>query len=243
MKSKIVVGNWKMNGDMSSVSSFARDIVGEHQVELALAVPATLITPAVLCMPEILIGAQDVASTSDGPFTGSISAAMMREAGACFTIVGHSERRIGLGDDDAKVKAKVRAALQVGLRVLLCVGDRSNSGSPTENNKIVNDQLLRCLPDLSLPSALMVAYEPVSAIGTGVTSSINEIEDVLDTLRESVRSRIGDDVSEIRFLYGGSVNASNAREISGISGLDGLLVGRSSLSVPEFLRVASAASS
>jgi triosephosphate isomerase len=241
---KLVAGNWKMNGvaaDLAEITSIslAAETAG---ADVALCVPATLIERAVRAAPGFAIGGQDVHQSDKGAHTGCISAAMLLDAGARLTIVGHSERREAQGESDADVKAKAEAALVAGLSVILCVGE---SDSIREAGKAV--ETVAAQLDASLPrgvmdaSRLSVAYEPIWAIGTGKVPSTSDIEEMHASLRARLVAAFGDSGAEIRILYGGSVKASNATEIFAVPDVDGALVGGASLKATDFLPIVEAA--
>jgi len=243
---KLVAGNWKMHGlseelgEVSAVSLAAENI----DVDVALCLPATLIERASRKAPGFAIGGQDVHQADKGAHTGCISAAMLLDAGAKLTIVGHSERREAQGETDADVKAKAEAALASGLDVILCVGESDAVREAGNAVATVSAQL-----DASLPAAIRdarrfsVAYEPIWAIGTGKVPSTADIAEMHAALRERLVAAFGDSGVEVRILYGGSVKASNAAEIFAVTDVDGALVGGASLKAADFLPIVEAASS
>ncbi len=226
----LVVGNWKMNGlggDLATVAAIARHAAALPGVEAALCVPATLIERAARRAPGLAIGAQDCHAAPAGAFTGGVSAAMLADAGARLVIVGHSERRAD-GDDDDAIRAKAKAAIGAGLRVLLCVGERDEGDGAAS----VAAQLTRCLPQIT--GDVVVAYEPCWAIGTGRSPAVRRVVAVTRALREVVGGE------GARVLYGGSVTPANAAALIG-AGIDGLLVGGASLDAATFGAVLAAA--
>jgi triosephosphate isomerase len=240
---KLVAGNWKMHGtsavlgEVTSISLAAETAA----CDVALCVPATLIERAVRAAPGFAIGAQDVHSADTGAHTGDIGAAMLTDAGASLTIVGHSERREAHGESSADVRAKAEAALRSGLGVILCVGEslevrKSGRAVPT-----VSEQLDASLPQVDDPKSLAVAYEPIWAIGTGLVPSSPEIGEMHAALRERLVATYGEPGWDVRVLYGGSVKASNAAEIFAIREVDGALVGGASLKAEDFLPIVEAA--
>ena len=242
---KLVAGNWKMHGvsaDLAEITSIslAAETAG---AEIALCVPATLIERAVRAAPGFAIGGQDVHQSEKGAHTGCISAAMLLDAGARLTIVGHSERRDAQGESDADVKAKAEAALAAGLSVILCVGESDSVREASKAVEVVSAQLDSSLPgSISDPSRFSVAYEPIWAIGTGKVPSTSDIEEMHAALRSRLARALGDSGNQVRILYGGSVKASNAAEIFAVTDVDGALVGGASLKSADFLPIVDAAS-
>ena len=244
---KLVAGNWKMHGlssDLSEVKAIAdaaRDYPG---VDVALCVPAILIERAVRAVPGIAIGAQDVHFAEKGAHTGCISAAMLLDAGASLTIVGHSERRDAQREDDDQIRAKAEAALAAGLDVILCVGEALDVRETGRAVETVAAQLEASLPDALFGQAeLAIAYEPIWAIGTGKVPTNDEIGDMHEALRRALRNRFGEAGNGMRILYGGSVKGSNAAEIFAVANVDGALVGGASLTADDFLPIVAAAAS
>ena len=241
---KLVAGNWKMHGtsaDLGEVTAIS--LAAETAaVEVALCLPATLIERAVRAAPGFAIGGQDVHQADKGAHTGCISAAMLRDAGARLTIVGHSERRAAQGETDSDVKAKAEAALAAGLDVILCVGEsdavREAGGAVTT----VCAQLDASLPaTIASPERFSVAYEPIWAIGTGKIPTMADIGEMHGALRARLRAAYGDAGASVRILYGGSVKSSNAGEIFAIADVDGALVGGASLKAADFVPIVQAA--
>jgi triosephosphate isomerase len=242
---KLVVGNWKMHGvasDLEQIKAIAEGSKAFPAVDVALCVPATLIERAARAVPGFAIGAQDVHFAEKGAHTGNASAAMLKDAGASLTIVGHSERREAHRESDADVKAKAEAALAAGLGVILCVGESLEVREAGDAVGTVDAQLAASLPDrVDEPARFAIAYEPIWAIGTGKVPTIPEIADMHGALRRRLTSALGDAGSNVRILYGGSVKPSNAREIFGVDNVDGALVGGASLRAADFLPIVEAA--
>lgn len=233
----LVVGNWKMHGlrrDLGELSAIAEAAMACPGVDVAIALPATLIPLAAGAASALQIGAQDVHPRPSGAFTGDVSAAMVRDAGGVFTLVGHSERRAAHQECDAAIKAKTTAAHQEGLSAIVCVGEDGETRAQGQADRTVGQQLLACLPEGADPSWLAVAYEPVWAIGTGRTPSSAEIASMHATLRHISIQRSGDRGEALRLLYGGSVSAANVAEILALPYVDGILVGGASLSARDF---------
>lgn len=242
---KLVAGNWKMHGvsaDLAEITSIslAAETAG---ADVALCVPATLIERAVRSAPGVAIGGQDVHQAEKGAHTGCISAAMLLDAGARLTIVGHSERREAQGETDADVKAKAEAALAAGLSVILCVGESDEVRESGKAVETVEAQLASSLPGgIPDPSRFSVAYEPIWAIGTGKVPSTSDIKEMHAALRGRLTAAFGEAGNQVRILYGGSVKASNAAEIFGVPDVDGALVGGASLKSADFVPIVEAAS-
>ena len=242
---KLVAGNWKMHGtsaDLAEVTAIARasETAG---IDVALCLPATLIERAARAVPGFPVGGQDVHQADKGAHTGCISAAMLIDAGARLTIVGHSERREAQHETDADVKAKAETALAAGLGVILCVGESDAVREAGNAVATVSAQL-----DASIPSAIRdaarfsVAYEPIWAIGTGKVPSVADIREMHAALRARLIAAFGEAGEGVRILYGGSVKPSNAVEIFAVSDVDGALVGGASLKAADFLPIVEAAS-
>ena len=246
---KYVVGNWKMHGlaaDLSEVRAIAKGSKAFPNVDVALCLPAILIERAVRSVPGFPIGAQDVHFAEKGAHTGNISAAMLHDAGASLTIVGHSERREAQRESDEEVRAKAEAGLAAGLSVVLCVGESLDVREAGRAVSTVQAQLDASLPHgagaaAGVPARLAIAYEPIWAIGTGKVASPADISEMHDALRERLVAAYGDAGNDMRILYGGSVNASNAAEIFAVDNVDGALVGGASLTAEKFLPIVEAA--
>ncbi|MEO7601764.1 MAG: triose-phosphate isomerase [Sphingomicrobium sp.] len=236
---RLVAGNWKMNGvaaDLGEIAAIAAG-VGEG-VDVALCLPATLIERAAKAVPDFLIGGQDVHQEAGGAHTGCVSAAMLLDAGARLTIVGHSERREAQRETDADVRAKAAAALDAGLDVILCIGESDAVREAGQAVATVAAQLDASLPDQPVDA---IAYEPIWAIGTGKIPSMDDIAEMHAALRVRLVAAYGETGQGVRILYGGSVKASNAAEIFAIPDVDGALVGGASLKAADFLPIVAAA--
>lgn len=246
---KYVVGNWKMHGvsaDIPEISNIAAAAQTSH-VDVALCLPATLIERAVRAVPGFPIGAQDVHQDEKGAHTGCVSAAMLLDAGAGLAIVGHSERRTDQCETDGQVRAKAEAGLSAGLGVILCIGESLQVREAGEAIATVQEQLDASLPrgdaGAGIPNRFAIAYEPIWAIGTGKVASPADIGEMHKALRERLIAAYGDSGHEVRILYGGSVNASNAAEIFAVDDVDGALVGGASLTAEKFVPIVKAAAS
>ena len=244
MRRKLVAGNWKMNGDraalgeLDAIAATAADAPG---VDVAIAAPATLIMAAAERAPTLAIGAEDVHPADKGAHTGCISAAMVRDAGARFTIVGHSERRADQGETDADVRAKTQAARRNGLSVILCVGETLAERDAGRAEAVVTGQLTGSMPEDAAADWLSIAYEPVWAIGTGRTPTVEDVAAMHGAVRAELRKLVGAEADAMRVLYGGSVTGDNAMALLGAGDVDGALVGGASLTASKFLPIVEAA--
>jgi triosephosphate isomerase len=238
MPRKLAAGNWKMNGvsadldEVKAISSYAGGAV-----DVLICPPATLLAQMAWAVREsaLALGGQDCHAAANGAHTGDISAAMLRDAGAGFVIVGHSERRTDHGESDADVRAKAQAAQAAGLVPVICLGETLTQREAGQTLAVVGAQLRGSVPDGALPETLVVAYEPVWAIGTSKVPSLEQIGEVHDFLRAELGARFGQAVAAgVRLLYGGSVKPGNAAQIFGVPNVDGALVGGASLKAADF---------
>ena len=237
---KLVAGNWKMNGVAADLAEAQAIAVGAGEgVDVALCLPATLIERAARMLPGFAIGGQDMHAAENGAYTGDIGAAMLVEAGASLTIVGHSERRADHGETNADVRAKAEAGQAAALDVILCVGESLAVREAGGAIATVAAQLAESLP--ATAARLTIAYEPIWAIGTGKVPSVDDIAAMHAALRVRLVESFGDAGGGVRILYGGSVKASNAAEIFTIPDVDGALVGGASLKAADFLPIVAAA--
>jgi triosephosphate isomerase (TIM) len=242
----LVAGNWKMNGLKLSAAELGRIMQGGGElwrsVDLMICPPATLlVTFAVVALgSKLQIGAQDCHEKPSGAFTGDISAEMMADAGATAVIVGHSERRTLHGEADAQVRAKTEAAWRAGLTAIVCIGETKAEREAGKTLDVLGKQLDGSLPDGATGAKLVIAYEPVWAIGTGLTPSSDDVRDAHAFIRSRLEKRFGQDGAAVRILYGGSVKPSNAKELLLIPNVNGALVGGASLKAEDFLGIASA---
>jgi len=237
MRRKLVAGNWKMNGSLAALDeleSIAALAVACRQLDVAVALPVTLIAAAKARFPELIIGAEDVHAAERGAYTGSISAGMIKEIGAGFSLIGHSERRIHCHESNAEVKAKGEALLRHGLGAILCVGETSEQRRAGEAEKVVAQQVASSLPARTGPGWLAIAYEPVWAIGSGEMPTREEVGRIHRAIRTELRTLIGAEADAIRLLYGGSVSPANAGGLLEVPDVDGALVGGASLSAATF---------
>jgi triosephosphate isomerase (TIM) len=235
---KLAAGNWKMNGTTASLSEVAA-LLKSHpnpKCEMLLCPPAPLISrmAEVASGTQMLLGGQDCHAEASGAFTGDVSATMLADAGASHVILGHSERRAMHGETDALVQAKANAAFAANLIAIICVGETEAQRDAGATLDVIGAQLLGSLPVAATSANVVIAYEPVWAIGTGRTPTLAEIADVHLFLRSRLTSRMGAGALEVRLLYGGSVKPSNAAEIFAVANVDGALVGGASLKAADF---------
>jgi triosephosphate isomerase (TIM) len=237
----LVAGNWKMNGLTGSAIELQKIIAGARSlpaVDFIVCPPATLIASfaAAARGSPVAIGGQDCHAEPAGAFTGDISAEMLKDAGASAVIVGHSERRHYHGETDAMVRAKAQAAARAGLLAIVCVGEIRADRDAGRALAVVRTQLEGSLPpDLR---HFVVAYEPVWAIGTGLTPTCTDVGEMHHGIRQGLEARYGDAAQGVRILYGGSVKPANAKELMAVEDVDGCLVGGASLVAAEFLAIA-----
>ena len=244
MRRKLVAGNWKMNGSLATLAELDAVVAAARatpQVEVAVAVPFTLIAPAALRAPTLAIGAEDVHEADHGAHTGCVSAAMVAEAGARFTIVGHSERRADQHETSHDAWAKAAAAHRHGLSVILCCGETEAEHHAGRAERVVQSQIEKSVPDDAHGDWFTLAYEPRWAIGTGRTPTLDQIETIHAIARAKLRTMIGDRANAVRILYGGSVTGGNARDILHLADVDGALVGGASLTAAKFVPIIEAA--
>ena len=241
----LVAGNWKMNGLSGSLVEIdamrrAADAGEAGLAELLVCPPATLIAQAAWRIKggELSLGAQDCHPLASGAFTGDISAPMLRDAGAAYVIVGHSERRTLHHETDALVRLKVEAALRAGLVPIVCVGETKTEREGGDATEVVRRQLLGSLPPGGAPETLVVAYEPVWAIGTGLTPTPADVAEMHLVIRTLLAEVYGAQGLRMRALYGGSVKPNNCGELLTLDNVDGALVGGASLKATEFLAIA-----
>ncbi|MGQ0559608.1 MAG: triose-phosphate isomerase [Sphingosinicella sp.] len=244
IRRKLVVGNWKMNGslaqlaELQAIGEAAREAPG---VDVAVCPPFTLIAPAVTRSAGMAIGAQDCHAAEEGAHTGSISAAMIKEAGGRLAIVGHSERRAEQQESDAAVRAKAISALRQGLIAIVCVGESDDDRRAGRQVERVQGQLAASLPDSWEDGELVIAYEPIWAIGTGKVATPADILAMHQAIRAALSARYGDLGGRIRLLYGGSVKPDNVAAIFAVEDVDGALVGGASLSAEQFVPIIASA--
>lgn len=242
----LIAGNWKMNGLKASANELAAIGQGAEKVwrkaDLLICPPATLLftSAAIVIGSKVAIGAQDCHPAASGAHTGDISAEMLADAGATAIIVGHSERRTDHHETDALVRGKAEAAWRVGLVAIVCVGETQAERDAGKTLDVVGQQLAGSVPDGSTAANLVVAYEPVWAIGTGRTPTTKDVEEVHKLIRDRLKDRFSGEGASVRILYGGSVKPSNAAELMAVANVDGALVGGASLKAVDFLAIAAA---
>ncbi len=234
-----------MNGSLAALAELdgiAAAAVAAPGVDVAIAVPATLIAPAAAAAARagLAIGAQDVHPADKGAHTGCISVALVKEAGAVFSIVGHSERRADCHETDAQVKAKAEALRRAGLSAILCVGETLAERDAGRAEDVVTGQLAASLPEGAAAGWLSIAYEPVWAIGTGRTPTVADVAAMHGAIRARLRELVGGEAEAVRILYGGSVTGDNAAELLGAGDVDGALVGGASLTAAKFVPIVEA---
>ena len=241
---KLIVGNWKMNGssaDLAELALISDAAVAHRGVDSGICLPATLIARAASHVPGFAFGGQDCHMAASGAHTGCVSAAMLADAGAVMTIVGHSERRTEQHEHDADVRAKALAAHEAGLRVIVCVGETLQERDAGQALTIVLGQLEHSLPDNIGGSWLSIAYEPVWAIGTGRIPEDKDVAEMHGAVRSQITGRFGEAGQGIRILYGGSMNGDNAAGLLAIADVDGGLIGGASLTAAKFAPILAAA--
>jgi triosephosphate isomerase len=242
----LVAGNWKMHGTTASAAELGKIIQGAGElwpkVDLLVCPPATLIATFARLAEgsKVAIGGQDCHPEPFGAFTGDISAEMLADAGASAVIAGHSERRTHHMETDAAVRAKVLAAWRAGLAAIVCIGETRAEREAGQTLSVVERQLADSLPDAASGDNLVIAYEPVWAIGSGLTPAPADVAEVHGFIRQRLARRFGTAGEGMRILYGGSVKASNAQELMAVANVDGALVGGASLKADEFLAIAEA---
>ncbi|MDJ0629894.1 MAG: triose-phosphate isomerase [Rhodobacter sp.] len=231
---KLAAGNWKMNGlgaELAEIDALAA-AHKDPSCDILICPPATLIERMVRRADgsAISVGGQDCHPATSGAHTGDISAAMLADAGADHVILGHSERRTDHGETDAGVRVKAEAAIAAGLVAIVCVGETLGEREAGETLAVVGRQVAGSVPDGATGASLVLAYEPVWAIGTGKVPTMDQIAEVHDFIRSALAERVGEaEAGAVRLLYGGSVKPGNADEIFAVSNVDGALVGGASL--------------
>jgi len=235
MRKRLAAGNWKMNGTATSLPELGVLAAAhpEPKVDILICLPATLIERALRATESaaIAIGGQDCHAAPSGAHTGDISAAMLADAGASAVIVGHSERRTDHGETSDHVRAKAEAAQAAGLKAIICIGETLQERETGTTLSVLDAQLAGSLPEDASAADTVIAYEPVWAIGTGLTPTIEQIDEVHRHLRSRLAAR---GLQDIPLLYGGSVKGSNAAEIFAVPDVDGALVGGASLKAADF---------
>ena len=248
MARKLAAGNWKMHGvkaALAEIEALAGQI-GDPGIEVLICPPATLLAPMseATANTPIQTGGQDCHAAEKGAHTGDISAAMLKDAGATHVIVGHSERRTDHGETNADIQAKAAAAMTAGLTAIVCIGETHAEREAGQTLDVVTAQLAGSVPEASTSTNLVIAYEPVWAIGTGLVPTLDQIAETHTALRAALESRFDSDFANaIPLLYGGSVKPGNAAEIFSVKDVDGALVGGASLKSADFAPIVKALAS
>ena len=249
MRDILIAGNWKMNGDSAGNSELVAGILAgmpdNDRIKLLVCPPFPYLasTAQQLADSELMLGAQTVSENSAGAFTGETSLSMLKDVGCEFVIVGHSERRSLFGESSADVAAKFKAVIDGGLNPILCVGETLEERESEATERVIGEQM-RAVLDLVGVAGLataVVAYEPVWAIGTGMTASPQQAQDVHEFIRQTIAAEDVNIAEAILILYGGSVKGDNAAGLFSKSDIDGGLIGGASLKADDFLAIASAA--
>lgn len=240
----LVAGNWKMNGTRDSLDQIKAISAGvtsplANKVDALICPPATLLYVATaLCTDSPLkIGAQDCHQNKSGAHTGDISADMIADCFGTHVIVGHSERRVDHAETDHLVRIKAEAAYAAELTAIICIGETADERKAGQTLEILKRQLAGSIPDTADSENTVIAYEPVWAIGTGLTPTADDVEKAHAFMRDELKARFGADGAKFRILYGGSVKPSNAAELMAINNVDGALVGGASLKAADFLAI------
>jgi triosephosphate isomerase (TIM) len=243
----LIAGNWKMNGLhdqlkelLTVIKAFAHELDAETHVALCL--PATLIYSGaeIAKGSSLKIGGQDCHMNDNGAHTGDVSAPMLKDAGAQYVIVGHSERRTDHHESNDSVRQKAQAAQKAGLIAIICIGETEAERKSGATLSILTQQLAGSLPDEATSQNTVIAYEPVWAIGTGLTPTAGDILEAHNHIRSEIIKRFQQDANNIKLLYGGSVKPSNAVELLSITNVNGALVGGASLKSSDFLAICEA---
>lgn len=243
MTRTLIAGNWKMNGLVGSLTEIERVAAAvapsQSGPEILLCLPATLIHPAAAkaAGSSLKIGGETCHPKEKGAHTGDISAEMLRDAGATYVIVGHSERRADHGETDAAVASQVSAALRAGITPIICVGETLAQRDAGEVLKVISEQMAGSIPSDAAAETIVVAYEPVWAIGTGRVANSDQIAEVHGFIRQLLTQRFGEAGRGTRILYGGSMNPGNAEEILAVAEVNGGLIGGASLKADDFLAI------
>lgn len=233
---KIIAGNWKMNGKLENLLEIKKisNEFARSKIEIIICPPFTLLSAASEIAKNVYLGAQNLHPESEGAFTGEISADMLVDLGVKYSIIGHSERRNEHNETNEIVARKVKISLEKKLQTIICIGETELQRKENSTLEILEQQLLESLANNTNSEKLIVAYEPIWAIGTGLIPKVSEISKIHDFLRVRLVELYGSNASTIPLLYGGSVNGSNASEIFNVNNVNGALVGGASLSFEKF---------
>lgn len=247
MRRKIAAGNWKMNGLVASLGELDSMIagIGQPNCDVLICPPATLLAgfAGIARTSIVRIGGQNCHAAPSGAHTGETSAEMIKDAGGVAVLVGHSERRQDCGEDDIAVRQKAEAAWRAGLTAVVCIGETEAERDAGNALSVISGQLAGSVPDGATASNTVIAYEPVWAIGTGRTPTLEQIGEMHTHMRAELARRFGDEMADAtRLLYGGSVKPGNAVGIFDVENVDGGLVGGASLKAEDFLPIVRAAS-
>ena len=233
---KIIAGNWKMNGKLENLLEIKKisNEFARSKIEIIICPPFTLLSAASEIAKNVYLGAQNLHPESEGAFTGEISADMLVDLGVKYSIIGHSERRNEHNETNEIVARKVKISLEKKLQTIICIGETELQRKENSTLEILEQQLLESLTNNTNSEKLIVAYEPIWAIGTGLIPEVSEISKIHDFLRVRLVELYGSNASTVPLLYGGSVNGSNASEIFNVNNVNGALVGGASLSFEKF---------
>jgi len=246
MRKPLIAGNWKMNKTVAEATDLVRGLLAgmgtptDREVLVCPPFTALHVVGQLVKGSSILLGAQNLYSKDSGAYTGEVSAPMLLEAGCTYVIVGHSERRQYFGEDDQFVNEKLKAALRAGLKVILCVGESREQREAGQAQTVVTHQVRACLADLTSAQMadVVIAYEPIWAIGTGLTATPEDAQEMHAAIRSLLAELFGPEVAEAtRIQYGGSVRPDNIVELMAQQDIDGALVGGASLNAESFLRI------
>ena len=233
---KIIAGNWKMNGKLENLLEIKKisNEFARSKIEIIICPPFTLLSAASELAKNVYIGAQNLHPENEGAFTGEISANMLVDLGITHSIIGHSERRNKHNETNEIVARKVKISLEKKLQTIICIGETELQRKENSTLEILEQQLLESIANNTNSEKLIVAYEPIWAIGTGLIPEVSEISKIHDFIRVRLVELYGSNASNIPLLYGGSVNGSNAPEIFKVNNVNGALVGGASLSFEKF---------
>lgn len=239
----LVAGNWKMNGKLESLqevrllAGMLKDV--KLSCEVLVCPPATIVgkVKSLLRSAKIKAGGQDCHWNSHGAHTGDISAEMLKDAGCAAVIVGHSERRTGYAETDDIVRAKAGAAHRAGLTAIVCIGETLDERKSGQTLAVLSRQIAGSIPKKTLAANTVIAYEPVWAIGTGLTPSLAEVAEAHAHIREDLARLLPNEAAQMRILYGGSVKPTNASELMAVANVNGCLVGGASLKAADFIGI------
>ena len=248
---KLIAGNWKMNGNRDAARALIAGIINGFSVEDGvleradiLVCPPSLyirdVHHALAGFPKIVLGAQDCSAHENGAYTGELSAEMLKDAGCSYVILGHSERRQHHGESDSLIAQKTQKALEAGITPIICVGETQSQREEGAAERVVEAQITGSIPDLGAAHEIVVAYEPVWAIGTGKTATPQDVTIMHGFIRDSLKALV-DESYKVRILYGGSMKPENASELLACENVDGGLIGGASLNAEQFLSISRAA--